>query len=244
MHTIAHRGASGTTPENTLLAIQTAIECNADIVEFDIQLTKDKKVVVFHDRSFERITGEQEGVADYSLHELQSKDAGSWFNASFAGTKIPTLKETLQLALRQTPIIIEIKPQYREIEKNRSLEKLLLNALEDTVGVRAPGYISVRDEATYEWFTQECEYPIGLMQKKRSPEDFLQVVEKFEVEIGQIRWKNHTETNIEQLREAGVRINAFYADTPSEWNILKDMKVDGIMTNYPGVLKGFSALNW
>ena len=66
MYCIAHRGASGLAPENTILGFWTAIASGADIIELDIQVTKDQQLVVFHDRSLERITGDQGGLADFT----------------------------------------------------------------------------------------------------------------------------------------------------------------------------------
>jgi glycerophosphoryl diester phosphodiesterase len=100
---IAHRGASATAPENTLGAFRQAIEDGADGLEFDVRLTKDGVPVVFHDPTLKRIAGRHFKIINLTSDELQSVDAGSWFNtrnpqkasANFSLERISTLKDAL-----------------------------------------------------------------------------------------------------------------------------------------------------
>jgi glycerophosphoryl diester phosphodiesterase len=94
---IAHRGFSGVAPENTLVAIRRGIEIGADMAEIDVTLSKDGYVVVIHDETLDRTTNGTGPVSDATLEELQRLDAGSWFAPEFAGEKIPTLGEVLDL---------------------------------------------------------------------------------------------------------------------------------------------------
>ncbi len=106
---IAHRGASGHAPENTLPAIDLAIEMGADMVAIDVHVTKDGHVVVLHDEQIDRTTNGQGNVHEYTLEELQQFDAGSWFSEEFAGTKIPTLDEALKHIDGRAECLIEMK---------------------------------------------------------------------------------------------------------------------------------------
>jgi glycerophosphoryl diester phosphodiesterase len=118
---IAHRGASGHTPENTISAIKKAIELNSTYVEIDVHLTKDRKVVVFHDDSLARTTNGQGQIGSKTLSELKTLDAGTWFSREFSGEKIPSLAEVLKLNFKSSKLIIEIKNVnniYDGIEKN------------------------------------------------------------------------------------------------------------------------------
>jgi glycerophosphoryl diester phosphodiesterase len=105
---IAHRGASGTRPENTLAAFRRAVELGADGVELDVQLTRDGEVVVIHDRTLERTTDGKGAVAARSLAELRRLDAGAWFDPCFAGERVPMLGEVL--AAVPLAINVELKP--------------------------------------------------------------------------------------------------------------------------------------
>ena len=96
---IAQRGASAYFPENTIPAFKGAIALGADMVEFDVQLTSDKEVVVFHDEKISRCTDGWGEIADLTLAELKKLDAGSWFGARFAGVGVPLLTEALDFIL-------------------------------------------------------------------------------------------------------------------------------------------------
>lgn len=92
----AHRGASAYAPENTLPAFELAVRQGVDVIELDVKLTGDGKVVVFHDQTLDRITGNPIKVKHCSLAELLKFDAGSHFDTSFRGEPIPTLEKVFK----------------------------------------------------------------------------------------------------------------------------------------------------
>jgi glycerophosphoryl diester phosphodiesterase len=97
MKIYAHRGCSGTHPENTIAAFRAAAELPVYGVELDVHLTKDGRVVVIHDEKINRTTNGKGYVKDMTLEELQSFDAGSWFSEEWADETIPTLGEVLDV---------------------------------------------------------------------------------------------------------------------------------------------------
>lgn len=121
---IAHRGASDMAPEHTLTAYRLALRQGADFVEPDLQLTRDGQLVCLHDATLERTTDietvfpergrEVRGkrvwpVSDFTLAELKRLDAGSWKGAEFAGERIPTLQEMIDVVRGQAGILPETK---------------------------------------------------------------------------------------------------------------------------------------
>ncbi|MCT8137189.1 glycerophosphodiester phosphodiesterase [Anaerobacillus sp. CMMVII] len=107
---MAHRGWSSRAPENTLAAIQLVIdEPWIDSVEIDVQLTKDLVPVVIHDFRVDRTTNGLGYVRDFTLSQLRTLDAGSWFGSRYLGQKIPTLEEVLQLCKGKKQLNIELK---------------------------------------------------------------------------------------------------------------------------------------
>lgn len=102
---IGHKGASKVKPENTLIAFQKAIELQANYIEFDIQASKDGKIVVFHDYDILRITGLEGNVDEMTLEELKELNVGE-------GEKIPTLEEVIELTNKKIGLQIEIKCEY------------------------------------------------------------------------------------------------------------------------------------
>lgn len=97
MRIYAHRGCSGTYPENTLAALKAAAELPVTGVEFDVHLTKDGEAVVIHDEKVDRTTDGTGYVKDMTLSEIRKLDAGSWFSEKFAGEQIPTLDEVFDI---------------------------------------------------------------------------------------------------------------------------------------------------
>ncbi len=118
---IAHRGASGEFPENTLPAFAAAIEAGAQMCELDVQLTRDGAAVVIHDETVDRTTNGTGAVAAMSLAEIRRLDAGVKFGARFAGTRIPTLEEVLTLVRGRCALNVELKSAGVEREVCRLL---------------------------------------------------------------------------------------------------------------------------
>ena len=107
----AHRGAMATHPENTIVAFKEALRLGVHVVEFDVHWTKDRQLVLMHDRSVDRTTNGTGKVSSFTLAEIRQLDAGSWKGAQFAGERIPTLEETLKIMPENVWLFVDI--QYR-----------------------------------------------------------------------------------------------------------------------------------
>ncbi|MCA0757911.1 glycerophosphodiester phosphodiesterase [Paenibacillus sp. N4] len=116
---IAHRGASGHAPENTMAAFELAERMEADFIELDVRLSKDGELVVIHDKTVDRITGHTGDVGDYTLEELQGMDSGSYYGQAFAEQKLLSLEDVLTRFYGRIGLLIEVKdPQlYPGIEE-------------------------------------------------------------------------------------------------------------------------------
>ena len=107
---IAHRGASGNAPENTLAAFKKAIDIGVDAVELDLHGTVDGEVVAIHDDSLDRTTNHTGLVNQAALETIKRADAGGWFAPEFAGEPVPTLTEALECIGEKTVVsLLEIK---------------------------------------------------------------------------------------------------------------------------------------
>lgn len=91
----AHRGAMETHPENTIPAFRAAVKAGAQMIEFDVQLTKDSNLVVMHDGTVDRTTNGSGKISDLTLKEIRELDAGSWKFPEFTGLQVPTFCEVL-----------------------------------------------------------------------------------------------------------------------------------------------------
>ncbi len=111
----SHRGFSHDIPENTIPAIDKAIDEGADYVEVDVRVTKDGVPVLLHDSSLKRTTGLKKNIYDTTYEEVAELDAGVWMDESFAGTKIPTLQEVLENCKGRVLLNLDLK--YRNEEE-------------------------------------------------------------------------------------------------------------------------------
>jgi glycerophosphoryl diester phosphodiesterase len=153
---VAHRGASAYAPEHTLAAYQLAIEMGADYVEQDLAVTKDGVLICLHDASLERTTNVEqlfpdrvstqtiEGKTrkawlanDFTLAEIKTLDAGSWFDKKFAGEKIPTFDEAIALIRGKAGMFPELKTPEIYTGRDIKFEEMVAAAL-DKNGLRGP----------------------------------------------------------------------------------------------------------
>jgi glycerophosphoryl diester phosphodiesterase len=105
----AHRGFSSDYPENTIPALQAALDAGAQVAEIDVRLTKDGTLVLMHDADVKRTTDGSGPVAAMTLAEVRTLDAGRWFDRKFAGTRVPTLDEVLAWSRGRLGILVEMK---------------------------------------------------------------------------------------------------------------------------------------
>lgn len=147
MKIIAHRGASGYSPENTLASFQMALDQGVDGIELDVRFTKDRVLVVCHDATIRRTSNGKGYVQDYTLEEIRKFDFGSWYGPEFAGEKIPTLEETFEFLQNEDILLnVEIKngpvlDEGMEEELLRLIEKYQFN---DRILVTAFNHLSLQ----------------------------------------------------------------------------------------------------
>nr|WP_277956439.1 glycerophosphodiester phosphodiesterase family protein [Staphylococcus cohnii] len=106
---IAHRGASGSTPEHTFVAYDKAIDLDAHYIEVDLQMTKDNKLIAMHDSKVDRTTDDTGYVKDKDFAQIKKLDAGSWFDKKYKNEKVPELAEILKKYYKKSNFYIETK---------------------------------------------------------------------------------------------------------------------------------------
>jgi len=225
---VAHRGASGFAPENTLAAFSKAINMGADYVELDVQFTLDEKVVVIHDPTLERTTNFVGNVSDFTLTELQKADAGSWFSEDFSNEKVPTLEQVLDLVSGRLQLNVEIKnrEEYSTIV-DKVIHILKKNLFHDV-------FIS--------------SFSRDIIELVKEIDQSIQTGYLFEHKllkhIYEGNWEflcaSHLLVNREffnKAREYGKRLFVWTVNKNHEMEKMIELGVDGIITNYPDILK-------
>lgn len=226
---IAHRGASGTRPENTLSAFQRAATLGANMIEFDIQPSRDMVLVVMHDELVNRTTNGSGNVSQLTIRELKSLDAGSWFSSRYTGEKVPTLRETLNgipgrmklnIEMKRFPGMVSYEEELMKIFQEHDLYERAFLAARDRDGIKTVKDI---DQSV------KC----ILIQGGREESECLSDALALDVDALQIRRSSLNEDFIERIHDQGILSFLFYADTPEEMEHAINMGLDGILTNWP-----------
>jgi len=130
---IAHRGAALEAPENTLPAIEAAVRMGCDIVEVDVRLSQDGRVVLIHDATVDRTTAGRGRVDALSWARLRELDAGAAFSKGFRGTRIPLLEEAISVVRGRAILYLDVKvtdfePIVRVVRKEEFSKSVLYRA--------------------------------------------------------------------------------------------------------------------
>lgn len=119
---VAHRGWPSRAPENTMSSIELALkDAKVDMIEIDVQLTKDEEIVVIHDFNIDRTSNGKGYIKELEYKELKRLDFGSWFSKDYKNERIPRLEEVLSLIRDKKELVIEIKDISGE---NKILDRL------------------------------------------------------------------------------------------------------------------------
>lgn len=241
---IAHRGASAHAPESTLPAVDLAARVGADFVEVDVQMTADGRLVAIHDTTLRRTTDARLryphrgpwNVRDFTLAEIRTLDAGSWYDTRYAGTPVPTLREVLDTLSGRAGLLVEIK--------SPELYPGIGAAVVAELG--AAGWLRRGPDAervvvqSFDWDLMRRvrrlapSLTIGVLggrpsnQRLAEASTWAQQVNPHRARV--------TAAFVDAVHRHGLVTWPFTVDRPQRMRALADLGVDGIITNRPGLL--------
>lgn len=234
---IGHRGAAAYAPENTLEGIHTAADMGIEWVEFDVKLTKDGVPILMHDETLERTTnGGDRPVAQTTYEEIKQLEAGSWFSDSFAGIKIPTLEEAIEVLLeRDLGFNLEIKPcPGREKETAEVALDILTQIWDDHERVLISSFQHVSLETALDMAES---LPRGLLLGKEMPANWADLAKYLEVSTINFDGRKCVRDDVKRLQEAGLPLLAYTINEPERAKQLLTWGVDGFFSDEPDVIK-------
>ncbi|WP_405607976.1 glycerophosphodiester phosphodiesterase [Polaribacter sp. Asnod1-A03] len=234
----AHRGANKTHPENTIVAFKEAIRLGAQMIEFDVQLTKDNKLVIIHDDTVDRTTNGSGKVSELTLNEIRKLDAGAWKSKKFINEKVPTLKEVLKIMPKNIWLNIHLKGTKKVgvetakmiIEEDKILQSVIACGKRATKGV-----LSINSNikiCNMERLTSRTDYINKTINKKFA---FLQIKSS--------RNNDYLLSDLKKLKMNSILVNYFHSEKIEQVKELLDAGVDFILTdNLAEMLNAFSEI--
>jgi len=233
MRLIAHRGASGLAPENTLAAFRLALELGAQAVEFDVHQAADKELVVIHDEDLRRTAGRGEHIRDLSWQELCRFDVGSWFDRRFSAERVPRLDEVLDLVGGKAEVHLEIKrgsSRYPGIEarivellrRRRALKNCLVSSFDHQA------LTAVRD--------LEPRVRLGYLLGETPLETAWQETKGLKAESLHLSRRQVSAARVSACHRRHLKILVYTVDDAAEARRLEGLGVDGIFSNFPRLL--------
>lgn len=232
MRLIAHRGASGHAPENTLASVSLALAMRAKAVEIDVHLTRDGALAVLHDKDLKRVASRRAKVRDLSWAELAAIDVGSWFGPGFAGERVPRLEEVMRLVAGKAELHIEIK---RGSRLYPGIEGRVVDAIRD-FGAEAWSVVSSFDHrALYAVRALapglRLGYLLGLTTMRRA----LRETGQLQAESLNISLRQATPRRVRLAHERGLKVLVYTVNKAKDMARVEKMGVDGVFSNYPGL---------
>jgi glycerophosphoryl diester phosphodiesterase len=235
---IAHRGDSAHCPENTLASFKSALDLGADLLELDVQLTKDRHVVVIHDGSVDRTTDGTGRVGELSFAELRKLSAGypERFGDKFASERVPTLAEVLNVARGRAKVMIEIKKESVTDEEDDGIEARTVNGVREARMDKEVLLISFERRALRRCLKLAPELRRGHLFHRATPEEVIAGAREVDTDLVMPEKGMLSEELTQLARKAGIKVATWVVDDIEELKDLARFDLFGVGSNRPGAL--------
>ena len=225
-----HRGNPAQCPENTMKSFRSAIDAGCDLIECDVHLSSDGRLVVIHDHTLERTTNGHGLVRDHSAAELRKLDAGE-------GEHIPLLQEVIELALGKVGLVIEIKQLPIVYE---GLEEKLVNMLRQLGAIEECAVISFHHPAIRKLRDLDSRLQLGILEVSR-PLAPAQMMRDAGADVFSPHWAAMDPEVVSQVHAAGGAVGVWTVDDEPSVAWSRYCRPDSIFTNKPvEIRKAFS----
>ncbi len=226
---IAHRGASGIAPENTLAAFKKAIEIGVDAVELDLHGTADGEIVVIHDTSLDRTTNLSGLIKQTTLETIKHADAGAWFNPDFEGESVPTLAEALACFTDDAIAVLEIKDE--------TITKAVVKKIHEMNLLELAVIISFDTSVLQTVRSLEPRMPTGLLigssNRRAHPVQLCQQLTMLGSSLLNVNHQLITAEFAYEVRRRGIALWSWTVDDIDRMRQMCAFGVQGITSNHP-----------
>ena len=228
VYVIAHRGAAGSAPENTLASIEEAIRQGTDFVEIDVQENRDGTVVVIHDSDLMKVAGVATKVWDLSDQDLVDIDIGSWYAPEFGEQRVPTLQQVLDLARGKVKVNIELKYYGHE----EQLEQRVVEAVEAANMAEDVVVMSLKHSGVEALKNLRPDWTTGLLTARA-----LGDLRNVDVDFLAVNAGMATRRFTRDAQAAGKQVYVWTLNEPADISRLVSRGIDGVITDHPGLAR-------
>ena len=225
---VAHRGAAGRAPENTLASIRAAIEDASDWVEIDVQETVDGEVVVVHDSDFMKLAGVDLKVWDGTLEQIRDIDIGSWFDPQFSAERVPTLAEVLEEAKGKTRVVIELKYYGHD----QQLEQRVVDIVEQLGMTDEVAIMSLKYEGVQKIRALRPDWTIGLLSAKAIGD-----LTSLDVDFLAVAMGMASPGFVRRSHEQGKQVFVWTVNDAVSLSRMMSLGVDGVISDEPALAR-------
>ena len=225
---VAHRGAAGRAPENTLASIRAAIEDASDWVEIDVQETVDGEVVVIHDSDFMKLAGVDLKVWDGTLEQIRDIDIGSWFDPQFSAERVPTLAEVLEEAKGKTRVVIELKYYGHD----QQLEQRVVDIVEQLGMTDEVAIMSLKYEGVQKIRALRPDWTIGLLSAKAIGD-----LTSLDVDFLAVAMGMASPGFVRRSHEQGKQVFVWTVNDAVSLSRMMSLGVDGVISDEPALAR-------
>jgi len=225
---VAHRGAAGKAPENTLASIRQAIKDGTDWVEIDVQETVDGEVVVIHDSDFMKLANISLKVWDGTLEQIRDIDVGSWFDPQFSAERVPTLTEVLEESRGKARVVIELKYYGHD----QQLEQRVVDIVEQLGMTDEVAIMSLKYEGIQKIRALRPDWTIGLLSATA-----IGNLASLDVDFLAVAQGMATPGFVRRSHEQGKQVFVWTINDAVSLSRMMSLGVDGVITDEPALAR-------
>ncbi len=225
---IGHRGAAASRPENTMAAVEKAIEDGADWVEIDVQETADGEIIVVHDSDFMKSSSMPLKVWDATMEDIAEIDIGSWFDPAYADQRPPLLRDVLNVVKDRSQLIIELKYYGHDID----LENRVIALVEEAGMADQIATMSLKYPAVQNMLQLRPEWRTGVLAATSIGD-----LTGLEGDFVAVSAASLTSRLIQRAAAAGKDVYVWTVNDAAMMSRMISLGVDGLITDEPGLAR-------
>ncbi|MDF2586683.1 MAG: glycerophosphoryl diester phosphodiesterase [Anaerocolumna sp.] len=229
MQITSHRGFSHDVPENTVPAIEKALEEQADYIEVDVRQTKDGELVLLHDDNLKRTAGLNKKIWNTEYAEVALLDAGIWMNDEFQGTKIPTLREVFELCKGKVNINLDLKHNANQVGFEQNVVDLIKEYEMEKQCVITSTSLSVLENVK----TIDPDIKTGYI----AYQIYQSYYDNENIDFFSLKSYFVTDNLMQEVHNVGKEVHVWTVNNKSELIRMKRLGVDNIITDNPAYAK-------